>query len=89
MRKYPQFPRLIAIKIDVQRRGVHYTDAALSVVDPKCHQMRGSYLFGSRDGKLTPVPESLILRDGTTIWTDPTPLEQNPYMWIWLTGNCI
>ena len=78
--KYPDFPKLIALKIDVQRRGVHYTDRAMTGVDPGRHQLRGSYIFGSRDGKLTPVPESLILRDGTTILTDPTPLEQNPYV---------
>jgi hypothetical protein len=52
----------------------------MTVVDPLVHQLRGSYIFGSRDGQLTPVPESLILRDGTTILTDPTPIEQNPYV---------
>ena len=31
--KYPHFPRLIALKIDVQRRGVHYTEKALAAVD--------------------------------------------------------
>ena len=30
--KYPEVPRLIIVKIDAQRRGVHYTDRALSVV---------------------------------------------------------
>jgi hypothetical protein len=78
--KYPEFPRLIALKIDVQRRGVHYTDRALGVVDFNVHQMRSPYLFGSRDGKIADLPESLLLRDGTTILTDPTPLEQNPYL---------
>lgn len=78
--KYPAFPRLIALKIDVQRRGVHYTDQALSAVDYTVHQMRSPYLFGSRDGQIKDLPESLLLRDGTTILTDPTPLEQNPYL---------
>jgi hypothetical protein len=91
--KYPQFPRLIATKIDVQRRGVHYTEAALSAVDPKLHQVRGSYIFGARDGQLTPVPESLILRDGTTILADTAPIEHNPYIVdlvdgaLWLTDG--
>lgn len=78
--RYPDVPRLIVVKTDVQRRGVHYTEGALSVVDEKIHQMRSPYLFGSRDGALKPLPESLLLRDGTTILTDPTPLEQNPYL---------
>ena len=78
--KYPDFPRLVALKIDVQRRGVHYTERAESVVDSSIHQMRSPYIFGSRDGLIKPLPESLILRDGTSILTDPTPLEQNPYL---------
>ncbi|HEY6008484.1 MAG TPA: radical SAM protein, partial [Geobacteraceae bacterium] len=77
--KYPEVPRLIALKIDAQRRGVHYTDRALSTVDETV-QMRSPYIFGSRDGEIKPLPESLILRDGTTILTDPTPLEQDPYL---------
>jgi hypothetical protein len=80
MEKYPEFPRLIAIKIDVQRRGVHYTQNALSILDELLHQVRGAALFGSRDAKLTPMPESLILRDGTTVLVDPTPIGQDPYI---------
>ena len=30
--KYTDIPRLIVIKIDVQRRGVHYTDKALEKI---------------------------------------------------------
>jgi hypothetical protein len=78
--KYPSFPKLIALKIDAQRSAEHYTLRAMTIVDPARRQVRGSYIFGSRDGRLTPVPESLILRDGTTILTDPTPLEQDPYV---------
>ena len=77
--KYPEIPRQIAIKIDVQRRGVHYTERALSVVDPNIHQLRATELFGSRDASLTPLPESLLLADGTTILTDPTPVSSDPY----------
>lgn len=78
--KYHDVPRLIAVKIDVQRRGVHYTERALSIVDEKIHQMRSPYIFGSRDGEIKPLPESLLLRDGTSILTDSTPLDQNPYL---------
>ena len=77
--RHPAFPRLIAVKIDAQRRGVHYTERALETVDDSV-QMRSPYLFGSRDGEIKELPESLLLRDGTTILTDPTPLAQNPYL---------
>ena len=77
---HPNFPRLIARKIDVQRRGVHYTERAEQAVDPAIHQIRSPYIFGSRDGAIKPLPESLLLRDGTTILTDPTPLAQDPYI---------
>ncbi len=79
LERHPGFPRLVALKIDVQRRGVHYTDRAVAAIDPSKHQLRGSYIFGSRDASLTPLPESLLLRDGTTILTDPTPLHQGSY----------
>ncbi|PWC45844.1 radical SAM protein [Azospirillum sp. TSO22-1] len=78
--EHPDFPRLIALKIDVQRRGVHYTDRALSVVDPAVHQLRSANIFGTRDSTLrTQLPDSLLLRDGTSIVVDPAPLERNPY----------
>ena len=85
--KYPDFPRLIAVKIDAQRRGVNYTERALAEVNGQRHQLRGTYIFGSRDASLSPVPESLILRDGTTILTDPTPLDQNPYQVDYADGG--
>jgi len=87
--KYPTVPRLITLKIDVQRRGVHYTEEALRQVDEQKHQLRGTYIFGSRDAALTPVPESLVLRDGTTILTDPTPLPQSPYLVDFSNGEFV
>ncbi|MGP6159847.1 MAG: hypothetical protein ACLPYS_20510 [Vulcanimicrobiaceae bacterium] len=47
------------------------------------------YIFGSRDGVIKALPESLLLRDGTTILTDPTPLEQDPYVVDWLDGRFV
>jgi len=77
---HSRFPRLIARKIDVQRRGVHYTERATAALDPESHQLRSPYIFGSRDGEIKPLPESLLLADGTTILVDPTPLAQDPYV---------
>lgn len=87
--KYPEVPPLLILKIDVQRRGVHYTERALSVVDESIHQLRGPGIFGSRDGKLSPLPESLILRDGTSIITGPAPVEQNPYLVDLVDGRLV
>ena len=87
--RYPEIPPLTIIKIDVQRRGVHYTDRAVQVLDSAKHQQRSAALFGSRDGKLTPLPESLLFRDGTTVLTDPTPIEDNPYQVDFIDGELV
>lgn len=87
--KYPEVPSFITIKIDVQRRGVHYTDRALGAADGEVHQMRGAALFGSRDTKLTPLPDSLLLRDGTSILVDPAPLENDPYVVDFIDGRLV
>ena len=80
VREHPEVPPLVILKIDVQRRGVHYTQNALNVIDPSVHQLRSPNIFGARDAQLTPVPDSLLLRDGSSIVVDPTPLERNPYL---------
>ena len=78
--KYPDFPRLIMLKTDIQRRGVYYTERALATVKPEIHQLAGTHIFGTRDGILTHRPEAFILRDGTSVLTSPTPLEDDPYI---------
>lgn len=80
VQKYADVPRLNIIKTDVQRRGVYYTQQALDVLDEKKHQVTGTHIFGARDGRVLARPESLILPDGSSIITTPTPLEQNPYV---------
>ena len=49
-RKYPDVPRLLILKTDVQRRGAHYTDEAIELLDPVRHQSTGTHIFGTRDG---------------------------------------
>ncbi|HOP74352.1 MAG TPA: radical SAM protein [Bacillota bacterium] len=89
VREHPDVSPLVILKMDVQRRGVHYTKNALSVVDESVHQLRSPYIFGSRDAQIKPVPESLLLRDGTSIIVDPTPLEQNPYIVDVIDGQLV
>ncbi|BBB89624.1 MAG TPA: hypothetical protein PKA28_14260 [Methylomusa anaerophila] len=78
--KYQDIPELIILKTDVYRRGVAYSAAALEHVNPTIHQIQAPSIFGSRDGKLLPLPESLTLRDGTFILSSPTPPEYQPYL---------
>jgi len=80
VRCYPDVPRLLILKTDVQRRGVHYSGEALSLLDPGKHQVTGTHIFGTRDGVIALRPESLLLRDGTSIITTPTPLAEDPYV---------
>lgn len=93
VKKYPQIPRFIILKIDVQRRGVYYTQEALEHIEPDKYQLTGANIFfaglGARDQKTKSVPESLILKDGTTIITDPTPLEQKPYLVDYRDGRFV
>jgi hypothetical protein len=79
-RHYPDVPRLLILKTDVQRRGAHYSEEAIALLDPVRHQTTGTHIFGTRDGVIALRPESLLLRDGTSVITTPTPLEDNPYV---------
>lgn len=61
LKKYPTVSPFIITQLDVQRRGVVYSDAALDKVDTKIHQTKP---YGDRV-----APDSLLLRDGTSIIT--------------------
>jgi hypothetical protein len=87
--KYPEFPRLVMLKIDLHRRGVYYTENALDAVDPEKHQTGGTHIFGTRDGKLTSRPEAFVLRDGASVLTTPTPLENDPYVVDRIDGRLV
>jgi len=87
--KYPEFPRLIMLKTDIHRRGVFYTEKALEAVDVTKHQLGGTHIFGTRDGKLTQRPEAFILRDGTSVLSTPTPLEDSPYIVDQIDGKLV
>lgn len=64
IKKYPDISPFIITQLDVQRRGVTFTSAALDRVDPSIHQTRP---LGERL-----APDSLLLRDGTSIVTNFT-----------------
>jgi hypothetical protein len=85
--RYPDVPRLIILKTDVQRRGVFYSDAAVGLLDERLHQTTGTHIFGARDGRIAARPESLLLRDGSSIITTPTALDEGPYVVDLLEGE--
>lgn len=87
--KYPNFPRLLALKIDAQRRGVFYTERVYEALDPQIHQLRSPSLFGPRDGKMRARPDSFLLRDGTSVLVDSAPLEQDPYVIDYIDGHFV
>lgn len=77
--RYPNFPRLIALKIDVHRRGVYYTQRALSNVDPEKHQIYGWNGIS--------FPHSLLLRDGTTLLVMPQTPDKDPFVVDFFDGS--
>jgi len=91
VRKYPQLPVFNILKTDIQRRGAYFTPALMEHVDGEKYQLTGANVFfstlGARDKTCRQVPEGMILRDGTTVIVDATPLEQNPYVIDWRDGR--
>lgn len=71
--KYGDIPPLLILKIDINRRGIYYTDRAFAAVDPKKHHVEpnyssGSLSFGSsEEGTTKNSVLGLTLRDGTAI----------------------
>jgi hypothetical protein len=95
--KYPDIPPILILKVDVQRRGVDYTDKAIAKLDPKIHQTnQGGDVAGLRTGAKY-APESLILKDGSLLIMsydfDENKQERDPYIvdviddHIYLTDN--
>lgn len=64
LEKNPEMPALELLKIDVLRRGLAYTQAALEAVDPDIHQTEMRYMFVE---KKNPKPVSISFRDGNSI----------------------
>lgn len=64
LKKYPDFPSFIMIKIEAQRRGIRFTKSALSKVNPAVHQTKVRSF--SRENN-NAVPVALTLRDGTSV----------------------
>jgi hypothetical protein len=91
--RYPDVSPFVIIKIDVKRKGVHYTESALSRLDPNIHQTRTLErdIFGVKHKikENEEGPASLTMRDGTLICVESAPVESNPYFVEYLDGRLV
>jgi hypothetical protein len=62
--KYPEVPKLVILKIDLNRRGVVYTDRAFSACDPGYYYLQEENL-NTQDRFMAPV--GFLLRDGSSV----------------------
>ena len=83
LKKYPDVSPFVITQIDVQRRGVFYTDAALARVNPAIHQINKPGFVVTVTGLHEDhgIPTSLLLRDGTSIIVSETSnqTQRDPY----------
>ncbi|MFT8314104.1 MAG: radical SAM protein [Clostridium sp.] len=85
--KYNDVSPFVIIKIDVQRRGVIYTENALKVLDPDIHDVK--ILECNDRGLRKFYPSSLLLRDGTTIMTGKRINGEKPYIVDYIDGKLV
>ncbi len=79
--KYPDVPRSIILKLDLQRRGIAFTDAATAVTSNAYYRGPEQTAFSSRQSRPEPFPGPLLLRDGTSVLTSPVPNQfRDPYL---------
>lgn len=65
IKKYPDIPPSFILKVDVQRRGRIFTDAARALVDPAIHQLQRERPFDKTSAVYE--PEGLSLKDGSLL----------------------
>lgn len=77
--KYPDFPKFIILKMDMQRRGYVISDKAMQLIKHRgIYQLRERTLSREENGN---YPISFSLRDGTSVITRPNrhSKEENSY----------
>lgn len=77
--------KFTVLKIDVTRRGYVYSEAAKKIIDPKKHHVEPNDFLGStKTENSSPYPIGLVMRDGTTICSEPglstTVRQRDPYV---------
>ena len=62
--KYSDLPKSWILKVDMQRRGLEYSSAALGKIDPDIHAVNGAGKYCMRFNE-DYIPEGLIMKDGS------------------------
>ena len=62
--RYPDIPKSMILKVDLQRRGLTYSDAAVAKIDPDIHLVNAA---GANRFRVSAdyVPDGLLMRDGS------------------------
>jgi hypothetical protein len=79
--KYPDVPKFVVLKLDVQKRGIKLTEDALAAVQgPKYKfESRNAY-YGTDDPENRTNPGPVILRDGTSVLVFAGLKYEDPYI---------
>ncbi|NTW84272.1 MAG: hypothetical protein HGB36_13080 [Chlorobiaceae bacterium] len=78
--KYPDVPKSIILKLDLQRRGISFTEATSEATNQPYYRGPEQTAFSNRDTRPHPFPGPLLLRDGTSVLASPVPNQFNdPY----------
>jgi len=78
--QYPDVPLFVILKMDVQRRGLRMTTAALDAVQgPEYNYGRSYVLYGQGEAAPRYAPGPLLLRDGTSVLALADAGGRNPY----------
>lgn len=77
--------KFTVLKIDITRRGYIYSEAASKIIDPQKHHVEPNDFLGStKTENSSPYPIGLVMRDGTTICSEPglstTVRQRDPYV---------
>jgi hypothetical protein len=78
--KYPDVPKSIILKLDLQRRGISFTEATSEATNQPYYRGPEQTAFSNRDTRPHPFPGPLLLRDGTSVLASPVQNQFNdPY----------
>ncbi|NTV01558.1 MAG: hypothetical protein HGB04_02060 [Chlorobiaceae bacterium] len=85
---YPDVPRSIILKLDLQRRGIAFTEATAEATSEPYYRGPDQTAFSGKDPNHRPFPGPLLLRDGTTVIASPIPNQfENPYTIDYVDGR--
>lgn len=85
---YPDVPKFIILKLDVQRRGLQLTEKALDALQsPQYCFGRSNIIYGRDDNSRKSSPGPLILRDGTSVLVFAGVHFDDPYIVDYIDGK--